>query len=66
MPNVNVVNIYIVNAAKGGPIMTGLMERLDDIPKARLDRPGGLSFIVFWPIGLALLIYLKWSGRMFC
>ena len=25
-----------------------------------------VSFIVFWPIGLALLIYLKWSGRMFC
>ena len=28
----------------------GLMERLDDIPEARLDRPGGLSFIVFWPV----------------
>ena len=25
-----------------------------------------IGFIVFWPVGLALLVYLKWSGRMFC
>lgn len=25
-----------------------------------------LSFIVFWPIGLAVLVYLIWSGRMGC
>ena len=25
-----------------------------------------LSFIVFWPVGLALLVYLIWSGRMGC
>ena len=46
--------------------MTGLMERLDDIPKPAWIALVVLSFIVFWPIGLALLIYLKWSGRMFC
>ena len=46
--------------------MTGLMERLDDIPKPAWIALVVVSFIVFWPIGLALLIYLKWSGRMFC
>ena len=46
--------------------MTGLMERLDDIPRPAWIALVVLSFIVFWPIGLALLIYLKWSGRMFC
>ena len=46
--------------------MTGLMERLDDIPRPAWIALVVLGFIVFWPIGLALLIYLKWSGRMFC
>ena len=46
--------------------MTGLMERLDDIPKPAWIALVILGFIVFWPVGLALLIYLKWSGRMFC
>ena len=46
--------------------MTGLMERLDDLPRPAWIALVVVSFIVFWPIGLALLIYLKWSGRMFC
>jgi Protein of unknown function (DUF2852) len=46
--------------------MYGPMERLDDIPKAAWIALVVLGFIVFWPVGLALLIYLKWSGRMFC
>jgi len=25
-----------------------------------------LGFIVFWPVGLAILIYMIWSGRMGC
>ena len=40
------------------------MERLDEIPKAAWIALVVLGFIVFWPVGLALLIYLKWSGRM--
>ena len=44
----------------------GLMERLDEIPKAAWIALVVLGFIVFWPVGLALLIYLKWSGRMSC
>lgn len=46
--------------------MTGLMERLDDIPRPAWIAVVVLGFIVFWPVGLALFIYLKWSGRMFC
>jgi hypothetical protein len=46
--------------------MTGLLERLDDLPKPAWIALLVVSFVVFWPIGLALLIYLKWSGRMFC
>lgn len=46
--------------------MTGLMERLDEIPRPAWIALLIVSFIVFWPVGLALLVYLKWSGRMFC
>ena len=45
--------------------MGGLVERLDDIPRPAWIALVVLGFIVFWPVGLALLIYLKWSGRMF-
>ena len=44
----------------------GLIDKIDDIGKPAWIALMVLSFIVFWPIGLALLIYLKWSGRMFC
>jgi hypothetical protein len=51
----------------------GLAARVDDFA-TRLDDYGkpawiGLlvvSFIVFWPLGLAVLAYLIWSGRMAC
>jgi len=41
---------------------------------ARLDEWGQpawiavmvVSFVVFWPLGLAVLFYLIWSGRMAC
>src|ERR1044072_9524430 len=46
--------------------MTGLMERLDTIPNPAWIPLLVVSFILFWPICLALRIYLKWSGRMFC
>jgi hypothetical protein len=46
--------------------MGPMMERLDDIPRPAWIALVVLGFIVFWPVGLALLIYLKWSGRMFC
>ena len=44
----------------------GLVSKLDDIGKpAWLALMIG-SFIVFWPLGLAILFYLKGSGRMSC
>jgi hypothetical protein len=51
----------------------GLTAKLDDIA-TRLDELGKpawiavivLGFIAFWPLGLALLAYLIWSGRMGC
>jgi hypothetical protein len=44
----------------------GLVAKLDDIGKPAWIGLMVLAFIVFWPIGLALLAYLIWSGRMGC
>ena len=44
----------------------GLIEKIDDLGKPAWIALVVLSFILFWPIGIALLVYLKWSGRMFC
>ena len=46
--------------------MNGLLQRLDDLPKPAVIALVVIGFIVFWPVGLALLIYMIWSGRMFC
>src|SRR5258708_38437638 len=51
--------------AQGGP-MHAVMDRLDDLPKPALIALVVIGFIVFWPVGLALLVYSIWSGRMFC
>lgn len=44
----------------------GITERLDGIGKPAWIALLVVSFIVFWPLGLALLAYLHWSGRMGC
>jgi hypothetical protein len=44
----------------------GIAARLDDMGKPAWIGLLVLSFIVFWPLGLALLAYLIWSGRMGC
>ena len=41
-------------------------ERVDEIGKPAWIGLLVLSFIVFWPLGVALLAYLMWSGRMGC
>jgi len=46
--------------------MYAVMDRLDDLPKPALIALVVIGFIVFWPVGLALLVYTIWSGRMFC
>ena len=44
----------------------GIVEKLDDIGKPAWIGLMVLGFIAFWPIGLAVLAYLFWSGRMGC
>jgi hypothetical protein len=41
-----------------------LAAKLDDIGKPAWIALLVLGFIVFWPVGLALLAFLIWSGRM--
>lgn len=43
-----------------------VVDRLDDLGKPAWIAAMVLGFIVFWPIGLAILAYLIWSGRMGC
>jgi len=45
---------------------SSLTARFDELPKGlRIALMVG-GFIVFWPIGLAILGYLIWSGQMSC
>ena len=43
-----------------------LAAKLDDYGKPAWIAVMVLGFIIFWPIGLAILAYLIWSGRMGC
>ena len=43
-----------------------IAERLDDMGKPAWIAVMVLSFFVFWPLGLAILAFLIWSGRMGC
>ena len=43
-----------------------LAAKIDDYGKPAWIGVMVLGFIVFWPIGLAILGYLIWSGRMGC
>lgn len=44
----------------------GIAAKLDDIGKPAWIGLTILSFFAFWPLGLAVLAYLIWSGRMGC
>jgi len=44
----------------------GLVAKLDDLGKPAWIALMVLGFVAFWPIGLAMLFYLIWSGRMGC
>lgn len=48
-----------------GPEMD-IVAKLDDLGKPAWIALMVLGFILFWPVGLALLFYLIWSGRMRC
>src|SRR5438105_6460392 len=43
-----------------------IAEKLDELGKPAWIALMILSFIVFWPLGLAVLAFLIWSGRMGC
>jgi hypothetical protein len=46
--------------------MTQVVATLDDYGRPAWIVVMVLGFIIFWPIGLAILAYLIWSGRMGC
>ena len=46
--------------------MTAMVERLDDMGMPAWIAVMVLGFIVFKPVGLLILAYLIWSGRMGC
>lgn len=43
-----------------------LAARMDDYGRPAWLGAMVLGFIVFWPLGLGILAYLLWSGRMGC
>ncbi|MGI9476735.1 MAG: DUF2852 domain-containing protein [Hyphomicrobiaceae bacterium] len=46
--------------------MTDVVARLDDWGTPAWIGVMVLGFVIFWPIGLAILAYMIWSGRMGC
>lgn len=46
--------------------MSGMIMRLDSLGRPAWIAVMVLGFILFWPIGLAILFYLIWSRRMGC
>lgn len=46
--------------------MTNTIDQLDRWGKPAWIALMVVSFILFWPVGLAILAYLIWSGRMGC
>lgn len=46
--------------------MTEMVHRLDDYGKGAWLAVMIVGFVLFWPVGLAILAYLIWSGRMSC
>jgi hypothetical protein len=46
--------------------MTQVVATLDDWGKPAWIAVMILGFILFWPLGLAILAYMIWSGRMGC
>src|SRR5260370_41908502 len=46
--------------------MGGIAARLDDLGKPAWIALVILGFFIHWPVGLAVLAFLIWSGRMGC
>ena len=61
-PFASYVNVTYIDMGRSMDIAA----KLDDIGKPAWIGVMVLGFILFWPIGLAILAYLIWSGRMKC
>jgi hypothetical protein len=46
--------------------MSEVVARIDDFGRPAWLGLMVVGFIVFWPLGLAILAYMLWSGRMGC
>ena len=46
--------------------MSEVVHTLDDYGRPAWITVMVLGFILFWPVGLAILAYMLWSGRMTC
>ena len=46
--------------------MQAVLDRLDELPKPALIALTIIGFMLFWPLGLAMLAICIWRGRMFC
>jgi hypothetical protein len=46
--------------------MSEVVARIDDFGRPAWITLMVLGFIVFWPLGLGILAYMLWSGRMGC
>jgi hypothetical protein len=46
--------------------MNQMAMKLDDFGRPAWIALMVMGFIVFWPVGLAILAYIIWSGRMGC
>lgn len=46
--------------------MTSIAARLEELPTPMWIALAILGIIVWWPLGLLVLAYLIWSGRMIC
>ncbi len=46
--------------------MTAMVEKLDGYGRGGWIAAMILGFVLFWPVGLAILFYMIWSGRMGC
>jgi hypothetical protein len=46
--------------------MHAVTAKIDELGKPAWIALMVLGFVVFWPLGLAVLVYTIWSGRMGC
>jgi hypothetical protein len=46
--------------------MRSIAARLDEVPDALWIALAIFGLVVWWPLGLAVLAYILWSGRMRC